>query len=70
MHVKTNSMYPRNLIHEALRLRTMSSRWTLEKILDNEEDKKTIGESFKRIDEYTKDFYVRHSCVPHLVKRT
>jgi len=40
----------------------------LAKILDNEEDKKTIEESFKRIDEYTKDFHVRDSFVPHLVK--
>jgi len=33
----------------------------LTKILDNKEDKKTIEESFKRIDEYTKDFHVRRS---------
>ena len=28
------------------------------KIIENEEDKKTIAESFKRIDEYTKDLNV------------
>jgi len=33
----------------------------LTKILDNAEDKKTIEESFKRIEEYTKDFQVHDS---------
>jgi len=60
-----NSIYTRKRIDEALRLQGMSSRWMLTKILDNEEDKKTIEESFKRIDEYTKDFQV---CDPHRVK--
>jgi len=39
--------------------------WT--KTLENAEDKKTIEGSFKRIDEYTKDFHVRDLCVPHRV---
>ena len=42
----------------------MSSRWMLTKVLDNKEDKKAIEASFERIDEYTKDFHVRDSCVP------
>jgi len=63
-----NSIQSRNLIDEALRLQEISSRWMLRKMLDNEEDKKTVKESFKRIDEYTKDFHVRDSFVPHLAK--
>jgi len=66
--VTTTLIYTRNLIEEALELQGISSRYVLTKILDNEEDKKTIEESFKRIDEYTKDFHVRRSCVPHFVK--
>ena len=35
---------------------SLSHLW--EKIIENEEDAKKIEESFKRIDEYTKDFQV------------
>jgi hypothetical protein len=45
-------------------LKAMSSRVTWKEILENEEDKKKIEESFKRIDECTKDFQVRESCIP------
>jgi len=65
---KRTQSYTRNLIDEALRLQGISSRWMLTKILENEEDKNTIEESFKHIDEYTKDFHVRDSCIPDLVK--
>ena len=57
----TISIYARNLITEARLLHGLLSRWTLTKILENEEDKKTIKESFKWVDEYTKDFQVRDS---------
>jgi hypothetical protein len=40
-------------------LKAMSSRATWKEILENEEDKMKIEESFKRIDECTKDFQVR-----------
>ena len=65
-----NSIYNRRLISEAVRLREMSPRSEWTKILENKENKKTIEESFKRIDEYTKDFHVGDSCVPHRLKRT
>jgi len=59
IHVtRIQSKYTRKLSDEAIRLQGASSRWMLTKILDNAEDKKAIEESFKRIDEYTKDFQV------------
>jgi hypothetical protein len=39
-------------------LKGMSSSPIWEKIIENEEDAKKIEESFKRMDEYTKDFQV------------
>ena len=68
MYVTTNSIHTRKLVAEAVQLHKISSRSKLTKILENEEDKKTIEASFKRIDEYTKDFHVRESCVLHYVK--
>ena len=68
MSVTINSIYTRKLIDEVIILKNMSSRWILTKILDNKEDKKKIEESFKRIDEHTKDFHVRDSCRTHHVK--
>ena len=62
------SIDTRQLVAEAVRLHEMSSRRMLTKILENEEDRKTIEESFKRIDEYTKDFHVRDSWIPRPVK--
>ena len=56
MHVTTKSIYTRNIIEEIQLLHGMSSRWISTKILENTEDKKTIKDSFKRIDEYTEDF--------------
>ena len=49
----------RILIDNVLELSKMSKRATWKKILESEEDKKTIGEIFKQIDEHTKNFYVR-----------
>ena len=43
----------------------MSARSTFIRILESEEDKKTIKESFQRIDEFTKDFHVRELLVYH-----
>jgi hypothetical protein len=39
-------------------LKGMSSSHIWEKIIENEEDAKKIEGSFKRMDEYTKDFQV------------
>ena len=39
-------------------LKGMSSSRLWEKIIENEEDSKKIEGSFKRMDEYTKDFQV------------
>ena len=49
----------RKLVTEAVVLKKMSARSTWVEVLENQEDKKIIEQSFKRIDEYTKDFHVR-----------
>ena len=49
----------RMLIDNVLELSKMSKRATWKKILESEEDKKKIAETFKRIDEHTKNFHVR-----------
>ena len=49
----------RVLIDNVLELSKMLKRATWKKILENEEDKKKIEETFKRIDEHTKNFHVR-----------
>ena len=49
----------RILIENVLELSKMSERETWKKILESEEDKKKIAETFKLIDEHTKNFYVR-----------
>ena len=48
----------RVLIDNVLQLSKMLKRATWKKILENEEDKKKIEETFKRIDEHTKNFHV------------
>ncbi|KIJ53753.1 hypothetical protein M422DRAFT_775760, partial [Sphaerobolus stellatus SS14] len=50
--------FAEKLIKEAIMLQQMSKNATWKKILDNEEDKNKIAGSFKRIDEYTKDFHL------------
>ncbi|KAF8679010.1 hypothetical protein AX14_004584 [Amanita brunnescens Koide BX004] len=50
------SRFARKLIDEAVMLKGMSLSPIWEKIIENEEDAKKIEESFKRMDEYTKDF--------------
>ena len=52
-------MLCRILIDNVLELGKMLKRATWKKILENEEDKKKIEETFKRIDEHTKNFHVR-----------
>ena len=49
----------RMLLDNVLELSKMSKRATWKKILQSEEDKKKIAETFKRIDEHTKNFHVR-----------
>ena len=49
----------RILNDNVLELSKMSERATWKKILESEEDKKTIAEIFKKIDELTKNFHVR-----------
>ena len=49
----------RVLIDNVLELSKMLKRATWKKILDSEEDKKKIEDTFKRIDEHTKNFHVR-----------
>ena len=49
----------RILIDNVLELSKMSKRATWKRILENEEDKKKIVETFKQIDEHTKNFHVR-----------
>jgi hypothetical protein len=49
----------RILIDNMLELSKMSKRETWKKILESEEDKKKIKETFERIDEHTKNFHVR-----------
>ena len=49
----------RILIDNVLELSKMSKRATWKKILESEEDKKKIEDTFKWIDEHTKNFHVR-----------
>ena len=49
----------RILIDNVLELSKMSKRATWKKILESEEDKKTIADIFGKIDEHTKNFHVR-----------
>ena len=49
----------RILIDNVLELSKMAKRATWKKILESEEDKKTIEDIFKKIDEHTKNFHVR-----------
>ena len=49
----------RMLIDSVLELSKMRKRATWKKILESEEDKKTIAMIFKKIDERTKNFHVR-----------
>jgi hypothetical protein len=49
----------RILIYNVLELSKMSKRATWKEILESEEDKKKIAETFERIDERTKNFHVR-----------
>ena len=49
----------RILVDNVLELSEMLKRATWKKVLESEEDKKKIAETFKRIDEHTKNFYVR-----------
>ena len=49
----------RILIDNVLDLSKMLKRATWKKILESEEDKKKIAETFKQIDEHTKNFHVR-----------
>jgi hypothetical protein len=51
-------MLCRILIHNVLELSKMSKRATWKKVLESEEDKKKIAETFERIDEHTKNFHV------------
>ena len=54
----------RILIDNVLELSKMSRRATWKKLLENEEDKKKIADTFKQIDEQTKNFHVRsHTCL-------
>ena len=55
-------IFCRILINNVLELIKMSKRATWKKILESEEDKKKIAETFKRIDEHTKNFHVRLSA--------
>ena len=58
----------RILIDNVLELSKMSKRATWKRILESEEDKKKIAETFKRIDEHTKNFYVRLPSYPNQPK--
>jgi hypothetical protein len=49
----------RVLIDKVLELNKMSKSATWKRILENEEDGIKIRETFKQIDEYTKNFHVR-----------
>ena len=49
----------RMLIDNVLELNKILKRATWKKILESEEDKKKIAETFERIDEHTKNFHVR-----------
>ena len=58
-------MSSRILVDKVLELNKMSERATWKKILENEEDKMKIEETFKHIDEHTKNFHVRLSTHLH-----
>jgi hypothetical protein len=60
-----NLISRRKLVAEAIKLKEMSARSTFTRILQSEEDKETIKESFRKIDEFTKDFHVRELRVYH-----
>ena len=49
----------RILINNVLELSKILKRATWKKILESKEDKMKIAEIFERIDEHTKNFYVR-----------
>ena len=49
------------LVDNVLELSKMLKRATWKKILESEEDKKKIADTFTRIDEHTKNFHVRLS---------
>jgi hypothetical protein len=51
----------RILIDNILELSNMSKRATWKNILESDEDKMKIKETFERIDEHTKNFHVRPS---------
>ena len=52
-------IFCRILIENVLKLSKMSERATWKKLLESEEDKKKIADTFRLIDEHTKNFYVR-----------
>ena len=54
----------RILINKVLELSKMLERGTWKRILENEEDKTKIEETFKHIDEHTKNFHVRLFMYP------
>ena len=57
----------RILIDNVLELSKMSKKATWKKILESEEDKKKIEDTFKRIDEHTKNFHV---CSPTYINQS
>ena len=54
----------RILLDKVLELSKMLERATWQRILENEEDKIKIQETFKQIDEHTKNFHVRCLYIP------
>ena len=58
------------LISKVLELNEMLERATWKRILDNQEDKMKIEETFKHIDEHTKNFHVRLSTYLHQSTKT
>ena len=54
----------RVLIDKVLEFSKMLERATWKRILENEEDKIKIQETFKQIDEHTKNFHVRCLHIP------
>ena len=55
----------RILIDNVLELSKMSKRATWKKILESEEDKTKIEDTFKQIDEHTKNLHVRSPTYLH-----
>ena len=49
----------RILVDNVLELSEMLKRATWKKVLESEEDKKKIAETFKQIDKHMKNFHVR-----------